>query len=290
LPVLLSLVLELKASNQAGMNYTSGRALRALFLDMVARYDWTMAADLHRASKEKPYTVSPVFGDFIRVRDRLLLSDGAPCWLRFTSIEPELSKVLLRLKQDLPGTNIALLEQQFQVTAVHDKLGAHPWAAQSDYRELYNSRATSPNPVSRRAKLSFISPTTFRNGRINIPLPVPRLFFSQLSFKWNQYSPVHLGTDIAQFLEERIGVSYCDVRTSMLNFGSYREVGFTGTCEFMLPSLSGDVWDRIFHVLCDFAFYSGVGAKCTAGMGQVRRLDSAESTKPTGEAEARCRK
>jgi CRISPR-associated endoribonuclease Cas6 len=105
-----------------------------------------------------------------------------------------------------------------------------------------------------------------------MPFPLPRFVFLTLAEKWNRHSPVHLGEEIAQVLAERVLLSRYNLKTHMLDFGRYRQIGFTGRCEFRIEAENGDLWGRVPHLLADFAFYAGVGYKTTMGMGQVQRV------------------
>ena len=57
------------------------------------------------------------------------------------------------------------------------------------------------------------------------------------------------------------------------------QIGFTGRCGYTLPAGAGlpprdeYLW-RALHLLAAFAFYAGVGAKTTMGMGTARVVTS----------------
>jgi CRISPR-associated endoribonuclease Cas6 len=70
-------------------------------------------------------------------------------------------------------------------------------------------------------------------------------------------------------------VSRYRLSTRLLDFGGYQELGFSGQVTY---EFSRDVpveLARAINALADFAFYGGVGAKTTMGMGQARRRESA---------------
>ena len=278
--MLLSLVLELKPLDETGVPLTTGNAVHAWFINAVAEKNWVMSSDLHRGDKEKPFTTSPIFGNFKAAGHFRFPSKNETYWIRLTSLSAELSDILLGLSDGWVGKEFDILGQSFEITRVLSQAEQHSWAGQCSYEEIYNRWVTSVNSLPRKASMVFYTPTTFRAGRKNIPLPFPKLFFSHLSAKWNQFSPIHLGSDIAQVLEERVGISACDIETRMFRFKNHFEVGFTGSCEFITPGSTPDIWDKVMHLLCDFAFFSGVGAKTTMGMGQVRRL---YGRKPAGQ-------
>ncbi|MDP2662237.1 MAG: CRISPR system precrRNA processing endoribonuclease RAMP protein Cas6, partial [Dehalococcoidia bacterium] len=67
--------------------------------------------------------------------------------------------------------------------------------------------------------------------------------------------------------------------TRLASFGDYSETGFFGHAVYECPSAS-DEERRLINTLADFAFFAGVGAKTTMGMGQCRRLALTRSNAP----------
>ena len=59
----------------------------------------------------------------------------------------------------------------------------------------------------------------------------------------------------------------------MIDFGRYRQVGFLGDCRYIVDREAEEYLLQRLHALAEFAVYSGVGAKVTMGMGQVRRIE-----------------
>jgi CRISPR-associated endoribonuclease Cas6 len=249
------------------MPATVGNALHALFFDLVAQKDWVMAHELHAARAEKPFAVSPLQGEFTTTNGFLSLSDERVYWIRLTSIENRLSALLLELKDSI--TEVQIFGESFRVTRAVADASEHPWAGQTTFEDMYNSIVASPQPWQKKIRMSFFSPTTFRSGRKNIPLPVPRLVFLHLSQKWNAFSRINLGSNIADIIDERLSLSRHSIRTNVLDFGTYKQIGFVGECEFLIHG-ENDIPSRVFHLLAKFAFYAGIGHKTTMGMGQAR--------------------
>jgi len=108
-----------------------------------------------------------------------------------------------------------------------------------------------------------------------MPLPVPKLVFGSLRTRAARFCP-DLGEppSPAELIEGRIALGrFRDLQSQMLHFQrrNRRRVGFTGECEFLLDRelpLKERLW---VHLLAGFAFYSGVGAGTSWGMGQARR-------------------
>ncbi len=121
--------------------------------------------------------------------------------------------------------------------------------------------------------LRFYSPTAFRlgNSGLNLPLPLPEQVFQSLLQKWDRFAPVPLELNREE-LKHHLGVARHSLKTRMLDFGTYKQVGFIGNCWFLMDGKTGQPSRQVLHTLADFAFYAGVGRKTTMGMGQVRRI------------------
>jgi CRISPR-associated endoribonuclease Cas6 len=271
--MLVSLVLQIRPRVNCELPATLGNAMHAFFIDLVARNNWVMAHELHAARAEKPFTISPLQGHFSFQDGSIVLDSQKEYWLRFTSIETALSHLLLELNEKSIG-EVDLLGAKFAVTKVTSSPDEHPWAGSTTFERMYDGIVASQQPLPRKIKLRLFSPTTFHSNNRSMPLPIPRLVFAHLSQKWNAFSPIHLGSDVANVIEEKVSLSrYEELRTQMLDFGDYRQVGFVGECEFLIHLEKDDIRARVIHLLADFAFYGGVGYRTTMGMGQARRMD-----------------
>jgi len=63
-----------------------------------------------------------------------------------------------------------------------------------------------------------------------------------------------------------------ELKTQMGDFGNYRQIGFVGHCTLGMPRRPVADVLRGMHLLCETAFFTGVGYKTTMGMGQVRQV------------------
>ncbi len=270
--MLTSLVLIVRPETDGPLPKTVGNFSYAAFLKLVREYSESLAAELHDQNGKKPFTISPLQGPFTRSNGRVLASAENSYWLRITGLDDEITSLLEDLSEkdsfDLVLGNVA-----FQVEKSTLAGGEHRWAGQVRYEALYDHWLTGIARVPRKISMRFYSPTTFRSKGQNLPLPMPGLVFYQLLQKWNAYAPVFVGEDMAEIAENRLCLSRYQLETRMMHFGQYRQLGFTGDCEFYLKCAGDEVWARVLHLLADFAFYAGVGYKTTMGMGQVRRTD-----------------
>ncbi|MBA7586214.1 CRISPR-associated endoribonuclease Cas6 [subsurface metagenome] len=124
--------------------------------------------------------------------------------------------------------------------------------------------------AGRQVDLEFLSPTTFRSGGKNIIFPQPELVFGSYLNKWQTFSPIKLDDSLPSWFD-KVMVARYRLQTHILDFGSYREVGFTGKCRFELDKATPDKVVVTLNALADFALYCGTGAKTTMCMGQTRR-------------------
>lgn len=75
---------------------------------------------------------------------------------------------------DLDGT-------LFTVKAIHTQADQHVWAGQACYEDLSAPYLLATEDPPRRLKLSFASPTMFKQNGMTIPFPLPELVFGSLN-------------------------------------------------------------------------------------------------------------
>ncbi len=301
-PTLVSVVFLLRPEHDAAVPLTTGRAVHAAFMDLVSQLDPDLSDRLHDPSRFKPFTVSPLHSLSERRSDHFLVRPSNTYWLRFTSLDETLSHLLLGLRPD-DFERIHLAGASFNVVAIIASSSAHPWAGQTTFDALACRWLEGDPSPPRKIHLRFVTPTTFISGDQNIPLPLPHLVFFQLAEKWKQYAPTPLAHMIGRLVDEHIhspptapddaeissdrswlalnrviGLSRYDLKTRILDFAQYKQVGFTGEVEFLVHESFSDEQTKLLHLLADFAFYAGVGYKTTMGMGQVCKLETRRTT------------
>jgi CRISPR-associated endoribonuclease Cas6 len=248
---------------------TTGNYVHAAFLRLVSNIDPDLSEKLHAPGREKPFTLSPLVGDFQRNDGKLLLKKGDRGWIRITALEPALSQCLLEWDTQVVPI-FFILDEALEVTDIFHE--GHPWARVATFEELYQRTITAEQLRRRSLTFRFFSPTTFRANGVNVPFPLPKYVFYTLSQKWNTYAPIHLGEQIHTMIEQAVTLSHYQLQTQVLDFGRYRQIGFTGEATFLIHRTLDDIWARVIHLLADFAFFAGVGYKTTMGMGQARKL------------------
>lgn len=248
-----------------------GRAAQQALLALFRQRDAGLAAALHDDPGPRPYTVSNLLGRFPEGH----LDAAQHYTLRFTTLRADLSAHLRALLADgplAPGQTLELDHRPFRIQAVAAQDGAHPWAGQADFRRLSVRLVDTAPP--RRFTFHLASPVSFQQQTITQPFPLPNLFFGSLLRRWNAVAPLALPPEAQRYAAERVVVSRFTLRSRAVPVkqGGLR-MGATGQVTFV--ALNHDrYWLGILHTLAAFAFYAGVGAGTTHGLGQCRLLDT----------------
>jgi len=264
----LSVVLVGRAEQETLVPAGTGYAVYAWLLEELRCRNGVLAAAIHDASGLKPVTVSSLRGDMLGDGTGMLRTrPGGTVWLRVTAMEPAIEAGVWEVLAAAVGGVVELHGLRLHPLRAARAPDEHPWAAHADYPTLFDGALASPPPEV--LELEFASPTTFRSGGHNLPLPVPVLVWRSLVQRWNRFSPIQLG-EFQRVLEEGVRVQRYVLRTHHLNAGGHGEVGFTGRVAFDLRGVRDPLVRRAAGALAHFALYAGVGAKTVFGFGQAR--------------------
>ena len=276
--MLTSLVLTLRPLESGSKPANLGRAVHAFLLRWVQAADPALAATLHDADPPRPFTCSNLVGGRRR-GGSLRLEPEQDYWLRLTSLSAELSALLRETLLDHPPDTLELDGAPFRVLGATTDPARHPWAGSASYQDLAAAHLLAGSTPSSRLGLSFATPTTFRSGGMNVPLPLPERVFGSLLDRWQAFAPVAVNPELRRFAAEQVAVARYRLRTRVLPFKpGAMQVGFTGECHYV--ALHHDrYWLSVLHLLAGYAFYAGVGYQTAAGMGQARVV-----RKETGDA------
>ena len=86
----ISTVIHLIPPEDVKLRPTMGHHAHAAFLSLLRMSNPKKAEEIHAASRQKPFTVSPLIGDGERRRNFLHIRAGTECWLRFTFLDDAL--------------------------------------------------------------------------------------------------------------------------------------------------------------------------------------------------------
>ncbi|BCV20514.1 CRISPR-associated endoribonuclease Cas6 [Moorella sp. Hama-1] len=278
--MLYSLVIYFSPREDLQPRHDLGASLHAFLYNLIRSGDGTYAAELHQQGGIKPFTVSPVevvqreyMSALVPGGKAATFPRGSLCRVRFTLLQARpffpLAEYFLHHSRPLSephlnGIPLEILEVKVARTP------EEPGAGYSEYRQLWEQAA-----AARRITLEFSSPTTFRQGDVNLPLPVPRLIFAGLAAKWRHFAPdypIHQGLD--EYVDKYVAPAEFNIKSALLDYGRNRKyVGFKGRCSFIVSgSDEHKELAKQVSMLADYAFYAGIGQKTTMGMGQARRL------------------
>lgn len=290
--MLASLIVHLFPVEKAILPPTMGHYIHAAFLDISRQVDAEIAERLHIDQPYKPFTVSPLQGKFDKQgKGKLSVRAGTECWMRFTILEDHLISTVARFFLESESSLLRLGDNTFQVTKITTNGSSTDgnWSACTTFEEILDCAYPS-----HKLSIRFYSPTAFKvrneamNSAQNYVFPDPVHCLQSWVRKWNALSPITIDENVLLgFAQKHIRFSRYSVKTKIMNFGGYKQLGFVGDCEYQLvknTSTSGsngvdrrsqELLKQI-DALASFAFYCGTGYKTTMGMGQTRKLRPSE--------------
>jgi CRISPR-associated endoribonuclease Cas6 len=155
-----------------------------------------------------------------------------------------------------------------------------PWAGFARFEDL----VASASEVETAWTVHFATPTTFKAGEAELPLPIPRLCFQSWLNSWDEHAPCPFFPDrasrkafLSEVVEGNVSVTY--PRLQLVQHTFYfdgtrtREQGFVGTCRFAVrPTRVAPQYRRLLATLARYSYYAGTGRKTTMGMGMTRYM------------------
>jgi len=240
-------------NSPAPINDLTPEVLHAAFLSHLQRGDRSLAKLLHSPGMgRRPFSLAPL--GYPGQRDRLTLRVGI--------LSPALFEQFWTRWEKRGGISLSIGRKLLRPLSI-DQSG--PWAGSSDWLDLFNLSA------SKQIKLFFYTPTAFRQGDVDLPLPLPRLVFRSLLARWNAFAPFPLPLS-TQTIDRKIAVSSARIQTRIFFDGRAHIPGFVGQVEFRILRGVSEEETRAISALASLAFYAGVGRKTTHGMGLVQRI------------------
>lgn len=117
----------------------------------------------------------------------------------------------------------------------------------------------------------FKTPTTFKKGDADYPVPEPVLIFKSLLKRWNSYSERKFQLS-SEKLRKTLQIGGLWIRTRKLPVSQNAKLtGFTGRV-FINARTEDEDTLRKLHTLSLFAEFSGIGRKVTMGFGKALLL------------------
>jgi len=224
----------------------NGQQVHGLLYNLLSSEEDEIADKIHDKYEIKPVTTSII--------------KSVPC-LRFTFLQKEIADVFLRACLNGQNFPLKLGKQKIHpdkiITSGNNKMSGH-----CKYKDMLGNYAKS-------FRMKFITPTTFRKGKLNHPLPDLKSMFKGLTRKWNLFSGWKYNQDkILNYVDKVIAVKRHDIQSDVVKYQDHMQVGFMGNLEVEIFDDDKEMREKI-QSLVEFSFYAGVGYKTTMGMGQV---------------------
>lgn len=150
---------------------------------------------------------------------------------------------------------------------------AEAWAGLTTFQDLAAPYLLGQEQSDRYVELEYASPTTFRSGGRNVPIPLPELAFGSLVDKWNAFSPVALSPEVRRYASECMAVASYELSSRAWPFKSALVVGGVGHCRYVM-TVQDRYWMSVVQLLAAWAKFCGIGAQTASGLGQARRAES----------------
>ena len=225
--------------------------IHGLFFSLL---DEKTAEELHRPAKIKPFSLW--FPQFFGEEKELHRINLHISFLKESLFPVFLSSLILEKSDGLFIENVRLkklkkphIKEDFVIS----------------YEDLYRSSIPEKTVV-----LDFITPTSFKKGEHDYPLPDPTLLFKGLIRKWIRFSEVRIEKDLRDVIQERIAVAGAWIKTRKIKLSRLGKItGFTGRVVYYIDSEDEEAV-RWLNTLARFAEFAGAGRKTTMGFGMVR--------------------
>lgn len=247
-----------------------GRHVHAAVLDLIRRGDAAVAGELHDGSRLRPYSVaippcSPAEHE----------TGDLP--LRIAGLDDRIGDAI---GEAVAATHaLAIGGNAYRIRDVlHAPASRHPWVGRADLAGLVNLFC---DETSRRTiGIEFASPTAFKEGAIDNPLPSPRLVFGSVARRLANAGPLFrdLADTLPDLVQASVAVSGLNGRTAAAEIDDrLRLTGFVGRVTYRcvrstpIPGRAETVW-QMCQVLAEAAFYTGAGQETSRGCGLVRTV------------------
>ena len=230
----------------------TARGLHGCLYTVLKEHNANEAGWLHAHSSPKPYSMAPYYRD-----------DGQLMGLRMAAIGERAAALLVMgwRQAQQSGQLLHLGPQALTVRAVE-------WMPGPGFAQFAGS------PAGREVGLRFLSPTTFRQGPGELPLPLPGNVFSWPLRVWQAYAPPVLTVpgDWLDWCKRDVFVTGHRIETAVISLSkTVNLTGFVGEVNFRARAGHTD-YLYIWQAISDLAAFCGIGYKTTMGMGAVERI------------------
>ena len=284
-----SLVVNFMPKTPIYPEYLTGRHIHALFLTLVSSVDKELGDRLHGEKANKGFGLSPI--QLAVSYDRNLnkpqlkkansqqlkakslswhhqeISPSTPCWWRISLLDEVLFSKLTGLWLNLnPDRAFHLGSANLYITSIlGTPQSSQPWSNFATYQQIFD-RASE---TERNITFHLATPTAFRQGKYDSPLPTRDNVFKSLCDRWNTYSEIPISPEIIEY----IFPSRFEIKTEVVkNYDTHSFIGCVGEIGYRILGDASPETIKQINALADFAMFAGIGRKTTMGMGIARRV------------------
>lgn len=227
----------------------------------------------------KPKYVHGIFFSLLEegLAERMHRGRVKPFALRFQRLmraEEELDRFFLEvsfLQEELfPSflSSLILRESQPTINGLSLRYLKKPYIKEENvksYSRIYEEAQPRDTIV-----LDFLTPTSFKRGSFDYPLPEPRLIFRGLIRKWQIFSDLKIDLDLREVVDNHIHIAGAWIRTRKMELSDRAKfTGFTGRV-VLYADVRKEAVLKWLNALAAFGEFAGVGRKTTMGFGAVR--------------------
>jgi CRISPR-associated endoribonuclease Cas6 len=277
-----SLVVNFMPKTPIYPEFLTGRHIHALFLTLVSSVDKELGDRLHGEKANKGFGLSPIVvvdGSKPKLKMRSanyelritnyqsLIPPSSPCWWRIALLDEVLFSKLTGLWLNLnPDRAFHLGSADLYITSIlGTPQSSQPWSNFATYQQIFDRASETERNIS----FHLATPTAFRQGKYDSPLPTRDNVFKSLCDRWNTYSEIQILPEII----EPIFPSRFDIRTEVVaNYDKHHFIGCIGEIGYRILGDVEPIVIKQINALADFAMFSGIGRKTTMGMGMTRRV------------------
>jgi len=246
----------LKCISPGPVRGLGGEALHGIIFNLLRGLDPELAIRLH-GSREKPFSLSPLYGPGVRQKEDFQCSERGEFYFHLCCLNDDMCRAGELLAREWQGKSLRLGAAGFTGEVAQKKLPSG-----FDYHDLL----ILP-PVEGEIVLSFLSPTSFRSQGRQVLFPLPEKVFGSLQRRWNLFSPIEFPEDTDFSFPV---VSRYNLRTELVPFDCYKIIGFTGKCHYRIPKKFTKIMALRVSTLVRFAELAGCGYKTSMALGRVR--------------------
>lgn len=273
---LYAIVLRIAAMHPGAIPAEHGVPARGAMLKLIEKGDATLSRQWHDANTAKPFTVSLLDGGKRGHDGALHFGEGDTAEWRFTLLRAEaFDAVLNRYIMNNRQPHVRIGAVNFAITDAFANSHPQSGTITPSALEARWQREALPEAI----RLRFASPTVFNFGKKTDgyqyqTVPEPRPLFSTLKKKWDRIAGIHTPDAFDEWVEANVTIAHHDTQMRRVKINRQRPVqAFTGNVIYALTGTDHTHWAFV-NLLADLAFWTGVGNQTTAGLGQVRRLDT----------------